>query len=94
MDRGVLSYLFAPPEEHSEFEELYQERFPIMRKAATAAVIGFIEMAPALAVYGKAPKANQRIERTPATVQARKDSGRCRYDHLRADKKLSPCSAW
>ncbi|HET6150358.1 MAG TPA: hypothetical protein VFH68_22655, partial [Polyangia bacterium] len=64
MDRGVLSYLFAPPEEHSELEELYKERFPIMRKAATAAVIGFIETAPALAVYGKTKQANKRIERT------------------------------
>jgi len=65
MDRGgVLSYLFAPPEERPDLAKHYEEVFPIMRKAATAAVIGFIETAPAVAVYLQTRKANQRIERT------------------------------
>jgi hypothetical protein len=61
---GLLSYLFPPEEEGSALEEFMSEKFPIMRKAATAAVIGFAEMAPALAVYSKVRAANKRILRT------------------------------
>jgi hypothetical protein len=62
---GLMSYLFFPYDDedddtNSEMLDLFNERFPIMRKAATAAVIGLAELAPALVLQRKLSSANQR----------------------------------
>jgi hypothetical protein len=81
---GILSYLFAPPKGAQEWNEAYWRVYPIIRKIATATVIGFVEMAPALTVWSKARAADKTIvatltvwfESAQAAVVVRKPNGR------------------
>jgi colicin import membrane protein len=62
---GLMSYLFFPYDDTDDdtadaLMEQFNARFPIMRKAATAAVIGLGELAPALVLQKKLSSANQR----------------------------------
>jgi hypothetical protein len=69
-ENGLLSYLFAPPEDAADEidEDVQSLRFSIMRKAVTAVAVGLAEMAPALIVYGKQSKA-AKLRRIVATLR-------------------------
>ena len=63
---GLLGFLFVSDEDAES--DLFNLWFPVMRKAATAVVIGLYEMAPALIVYGKARAAS--MEKVISSIQA------------------------
>ena len=63
---GLLSFLFVPDEDAES--DLFDLWYPVVRKAATAVVIGMTEMAPALVAYSMARTA--AMEKIVSTIRA------------------------
>jgi hypothetical protein len=57
---GLLSFAFCPPDDDEDAWALFKDRYPIFRKAATAVIVGFAEMAPALIVHSRVREAARK----------------------------------